>query len=211
MEEKASYIPLLLLVLSPAFLYEVVVRSELFSNMVIIVLFFFILEKIKPIKTIKILFLLGILAGFLLSTRGIVLLPYLIFFIFYFKKDIKSLVLFGASAAFGFVMTFLPFVLWNQELFFENNPLLIQKSFVPNWLLTFSILLCILLAISSDTFRRVYLSISAVLFGVVFLCFVSSVFQNSFDHAVFRSFDISYFCFCLPYLLLSFDFSKKAI
>lgn len=209
--ENASHIILLMLVLSPAFLYEVVVRSELLSNMVLIVLLFYILERIKPIKSTKVLFFTGILAGFLLSTRGIVLLPYLIFFMFYFKKDIKSLTFFGLSAALGFMITFVPFVIWNKELFLENNPLSVQKSYIPNWLLIISLLVCLVVGYSVNTFKRVYLSISWVLFGVVFLCFTTSMVRDSFNQAVFRSFDITYFCFCLPFLLLSFELERRSL
>ncbi len=209
-QEKVSYIPLLLLILSPAFLYEVVVRSELFSNMVLVVLLFYIMERIKPVKSTKVLFLTGILAGFLLSTRGIVLLPYLIFFIFYFRGDIKSLIFFGLSAALGFLITFVPFLIWNKELFFANNPLLIQQSYIPNLLLAISVLLSILVAISVDSFKKIYLSITTVLFVVVFLCFILEISHISFKQGVFVSFDISYFCFCLPYLLLSFESRKNS-
>ena len=184
-------------------------RSELFSNMVLIVLFFYILERVKPIKSTKALFLTGMLAGFLLSTRGIVLLPYLIFFIFYFKKNIPSLIFFGFSAALGFGMTFVPFLIWNKELFFLNNPLAIQKSYIPNLLLFISVLLCLFLAISADTFKKVYLSTTKVLFLVVLLCFILNISHTSFKQGVLISFDISYFCFCLPYLLLSFEFRKN--
>ena len=210
-QEKASYIPFLLLVLSPAFLYEVVVQSELFTNMVLVVLLFHILERIKPIKSTKVLFLTGILAGFLLSTRGIVLLPYIIFFMFYFRKDIKSLIFFGLSAALGFMITFVPFLIWNKDLFFANNPLTIQKSYIPDLLLVISVLVSILLAISVDSFKKIYLSITTVLFMVVFLCFILELSQVSFKQGVFISFDISYFCFCLPYLLLSFEFKKPTL
>ena len=204
-EQKVSYIPLLLLVLSPAFLYEVVVRSELFSNMVLVLFLFYILERIRPIKSVRTLFLVGILAGLLLSTRGIVLLPYLIYFVFYFKKDIRSLTLFGLSTALGFIITFVPFVIWNKELLIQNNPLAVQKSYIPAWLLILSILGCVLIGYSVDTFKRIYRSTALLVFGVVFFCFVIGMVQNSFDQAVFQSYDITYFCFCLPYLLLSFD------
>lgn len=209
-EEKVSYAPLLLLALSPALLYEVVVRSELFSNMVLIVLLFYVLERIKPIRSIRTLFFAGIVAGFLLSTRGIVLLPCLIYFLFYFRKDIKSLGFFGFSAGLGFVITFVPFVIWSKELFIQNNPLAVQKSYIPDWLLILSILGCVLIGYSVDTFRRICRSTAFLLFGVVFLCFVVSVVQNSFNQAVFERFDITYFCFCLPYLLLSFKFNPRS-
>jgi hypothetical protein len=211
LDDKGSYMILLMLALSPAFLYEVVVRSELFSNMVLIILFFFILERIKPIKPIKTLFLVGILAGFLLSTRGIVLLPYLIYFTFYFKTEMKSLVLFAVATVLGFAVTFLPFVLWNKELFVQNNPLVVQKSYIPDWLLILSALACIAVGYSIDAFRKVYRSASLVLFGVVFLCFVIRILQNSFNQAVFQSFDITYFCFCLPFLLLSFELERRSV
>ena len=210
LQEKVSYVPLLLLALSPAFLYEVVVRSELFSNMVLIVVLFYLLERIKPIKSIKTLLFVGIVAGFLLSTRGIVLLPYLIFFIFYFRKDVKFLILFGLSAALGFVITFVPFVIWDKELFVQNNPLVVQKSYIPFWLLTLWVLACIVLGYASDSFKRVYFSASLVLFGAVFACFLTKIIQNSFNQAVFKTFDITYFCLCLPYLLLSFELNATS-
>ena len=215
---------LVLLLVSPAFLYEVVVRSELFSNMVVIILYLHLLGKIQWQEsraqapstaalptgrgTVR-NSICGLIGGFLLSTRGIVLPIYLVYFAYMFKKGHLKSPIFYIMVAAGFVATFLPFIIWDAGRFLMSGPFGIQVSYIPPWLVGLAIVLSIVYGLRASSLNRVYGTISLILFGVILVPFVIAVASLGFAGAVRGDrFDISYFCFVLPFVILAF--TRKA-
>lgn len=199
-----------LLITAPIFLYEIVVRSELFSNMVIVMLYLAILEAFSRRASHIGLFFLGIIGGLLLSTRGIVLLIYIPVLGYFFKRQIINHGLFFLSMFVGFFLSLVPFLIWDWTYFINSGPFSVQLSYVPNWLLILSIAASVACALTSRSLKRIYSSVSFVLFGVIGAAFILAVFNLSWYKAVLGSgFDIAYFCFALPYLLISLDFAEK--
>jgi hypothetical protein len=199
---------LIMLVAAPILLYEIVVRSDLFSNMVLIILFLFICEVfIKRVRTIP-LFLLGLLGGLLLSTRGIVLLVYVLYFGYSFKNQVARGLIFASGVLVGFTMTLLPFVFWNFQYFIDRGPFSIQTSYLPQWMALCALIISIYLAVRVNSLRGIYRSICYMLFGVVFVAFMLNVVSKGWYTAVHGDgFDISYFSFTLPFLLLTLNFA----
>lgn len=197
------YRVLILLACAPMFLYEIVVRSDLFSNMVIVMVFMFVLEgKLRRANNVM-LVVAGFVAGLLLSTRGIVLLIFILYFGYFFRHSLRKglVMLVGISA--GFLITILPFVLWDPARFVTSGPLAIQSSYLPLSLLICSIVLCLLLAIRAKALSSVYKYIAVVLFAVVSVAFCLSILSYGWSATIFKDrFDISYFCLSLPFLLL---------
>lgn len=201
---------ILLLAAAPIFLYEVVVRSELFSNMVMVMLYLVVLEAYGRRAGSGTLFLLGIIGGLLLSTRGIVLLIYIPVLGYFFRRKIINHSLFFVWMFVAFFLSLLPFLIWDWTYFFEFGPFAVQSAHVPNWLLILSIAAAVACALTSGSLKGIYSCVSFVLFGVIGAAFVLAVFNMSWDNAVLGSgFDIAYFCFALPYLLISLDFPDK--
>jgi len=176
-----SFRCILLLLASPMFLYEIVVRSELFSNMVIVILFLSIFNYFKRKTNLFSLVIFGLAGGFLLSTRGVVLLIYIIFFGYYFKerKPVQA-VTFTFSMAAGFLITLIPFMVWDKFYFLNSE-------------------------------KTLYFAAACTLFGVVLVSFLLMIYNTGWHGALIDSgFDISYFAFVLPFLLFSLDFTKNA-
>ncbi len=201
---------LTMLITAPIFLYEIVVRSDLFSNMVFIVLFLFACEMfIKRVRLAPLL-LLGLLGGLLLSTRGIVLLIYVVYFGYSFKNQLRRGLVFASGVLAGFAASVLPFAFWNYRYFVDHGPFSIQSSYLPPSIVLGMIIVCVYLAFRLNSLHGVYRSISYMLFGVVFVAFILSVVNKGWHSAVHGDgFDISYFCFTLPYLLLTLNFAHK--
>lgn len=200
-----------LLVTSPIFLYEIVVRSDLFSNMVIVMLYLAIFEILSPRAGHVTLFFLGIIGGLLLSTRGIVLLIYIPILGYLFRRQIIKHGLFFLSIFVGFFLSLLPFLIWDWSRFIDFGPFSIQLAHIPNWLLIVSIAFSVLCALTVRSLKSIYSSVSFILFGVTCVTFLLRVFDLGWFKAVLESgFDIGYFCFALPYLLISLDFPEKA-
>jgi hypothetical protein len=195
---------LILLLSAPVFTYEVVVRSELFSNMVIVLVYLEFARKRIDTERILRLILIGLMGGLLLSTRGIVVLIYIIFFGYHFRKRLSRGFAFALSILAGFLATLVPFMIWNWDHFVSSGPFSIQMLYIPTWLLVLCLLASAAVAAVVKSIRCSYLSISLILFAVVLTVFTISAVKYGWAEAVYGDgFDISYFIFALPFLLLS--------
>nr|MBN2277520.1 hypothetical protein [candidate division Zixibacteria bacterium] len=196
---------LLVLLIAPAFMYEVAVRSELFTNMTLILIYLNIYNRYNKKGGLWFSILMGLLGGLLLSTRGIVGLIYIIFFGYLSRQDRLNPATTVISVLIGFIVTLAPFIYWNSEYFFKYGPFTIQMGYLPSWLLIISILTAAACSRVVNSMNRVYYATALILFGVVGATFVLTIFKTGFTAAVKGDqFDISYFCFSLPFILAAF-------
>jgi len=200
---------LLLLTGAPVFLYEVVTRSDLFSNMVFVLFYLNLCEvRLRSART-ELLVLAGIIGGLLLATRGVVLLVYIVFFGYIFKDYLSRGVAFSLGVVGGFCTVVLPFAVWNWQYFMNYGPLAIQTSYLPIWLSILVIAGCLYLAPQLKSLINVYRAAGFVLFIIVFLAFVISLLDKGWAATIHGDrFDISYFCFALPFLLLTINYGR---
>ncbi len=204
--------PILLLTVAPMFLYEVVVRSDLFSNMIMLMFYLAMLETFSQKGGRISLSILGIIGGLLLSTRGIVLLMYIAFFGYFFRRRTIHDGLFFMSMLVGFILTLVPFLIWDWTYFMNFGPFSIQLAHIPNWILILSIAASIYCALAVKSLKGIYFSVSLVLFGVICVPFIVAVLNCGWHKTILKDgFDISYFCFTLPFLLISLDFRENDI
>ena len=123
---------LVFLLSSPFFLWEVVVRSNIFTTSILIVLFLYCFLQRKNNTGLG-FYLYAVIAGLLLSTRAVFSIPYIIFFMYMLlKKDstISQMIKFIVIAFIAFTLTFLPFMInWPNE-FLEINPFIVQSTFL---------------------------------------------------------------------------------
>jgi len=198
------------LLISPVFMYEVAVRSELFTNMVIVIFYLMIYDFVRKKMSIKIAILLGLLGGLILSTRGVVLPIYIIYFGYLIRNYKVNLTATIISAGIGFLLTIIPFIYWNSEYFFRYGPFAIQMSYIPTWLLILVLLVSAVLGRHVNTHKKSFQVIAFVMFGIVASAFAISMIKEGFyDSVIGDQFDISYYCFALPFILLSFDFPGR--
>lgn len=203
--QSALYI-WMLLVASPAYWYESVVRSDLITNLILsatIVLWL----KNKEIKLSGHIVSLACLVGLLASTRFISLVPIAALYgMSFLKLSFKKQITFISIVAFVFVLTFLPFLLWEGEslLFFEYNPFVLQTR-QGSW---FVLLLFVIVAIVSVFYayrknKSLYLLIAYLLNFLVVTAFVEKMILNDAWGKLFSPmFDITYLSVALPFYVL---------
>jgi len=207
---QSAFRTVVLLLLAPIFLFEIVTRSELISNIIIIIIYLGVLEISIPRARPVSLALLGVGAGLLLSTRLIGALIFGCFLMHLFKRKIGSGILFLIFMAAGFLATLLPFIIWDREAFMR--PLLIQSSYAPAWLIIAALMVSIIAGALARTPKAVYVSIAFTLFSAVAAAFLITVSSVGWASAVIGSgFDISYFGFPLPFLLMSLILPEQEI
>jgi hypothetical protein len=114
---------------------------------------------------------------------------------------------FACGALAGFLISLAPLAIWNWRYFIDRGPFAIQADYLPLWLAVISVVMCCYLAQHAKSIGVVYRYIATMLFAVVFIACMISVFNNGWRPVVLEDgFDISYFCFALPFLILTLDY-----
>ncbi len=196
-----------LLLMSPAFLYEVCVRSDLMTNFLIcaaIIMYF----RYYHISLNNNTLLVGLTIGLMASTRLSAVIPFAVYFLYEFMNienpQKVKLVLVIASV---FSFTFLPLLLWNGKmlLFFEYNPFILQSR--QGHLLDFLLFIPIgiWLALTwKNSFRKYSLYTAVLLVLLVAVTFIHNMCLNHNFSQLFESaYDITYFCMALPFVIIS--------
>ena len=210
---------IILLSISPAFWYEVAVRSDLIYNFILCLVAIGWIHKQK--YTIqKQAYGLGILCGLFLSTRLAVIIPFAVFLLpDFFAAIPKQKFLFGLSAAGTFVLTLLPFICWNFNalLFFKYSPFVLQTRQGSVWEVLLLIALTLFLSSRwKGNLKLCCSSIAVILVVFVAQTFVHRMMNEHFAYNLFSpAYDISYFTMALPFVLFAiinkpgFQFSNQ--
>ena len=201
------------LLLSPAFIYEVLVRSDLITNFLICAAIIIYFHKYNITLSHHII-LVGIIAGAMASTRMSALIPIIIYYFPEFiKLKLKKQLMFIFIVISIFLLTFLPFLLWDWEmmLFFEYNPFVLQtrQGNLSDFLLFIPI--GILLSMRcKNNISKYFLSTSCMLTVFVTITFVHNMFiSENWDQLFEPFYDITYFNMALPFLIVAMMSSKS--
>ncbi len=200
---KNQTLGLILVAGSLVYLWEIVSRSNIFLNGVLVLLVTLYIANQKKI-TLKKIVLIGIIIGLVLSTRNVFVIPFVILFVYSLNKKIinfSHLISIGCISLLTFIATFIPFV-WNHfEDFKVMNPFIIQSSgLMPFKYTLFFILLSFMVGFICKSKKDVVFFSSFILFLSICLYFTYWTLIIGFNDTFFESgADISYFILCLPF------------
>lgn len=193
----------LLLVLSPAFLYEVSVRSDLMSNFLLCAALIMYLHR-YGVRFGEHWAAVAVIGGLMMSTRLSAVIPLIVYYgRDFLLADIRRKVCCVLLALLVFALTFLPFALWDGRMlfFFEYNPFVLQtrQGLPVNALLILA--LCVLTSLLwRGRMQRYFPGTAVCLFALVLLTFLSDMFLCDTWGELFSSrYDISYFNMSLPF------------
>ena len=204
---KENLFRITILLLTPIFYYSFVVRDELFFNMmIIIVLILFAQRYFDPGKYSYKFEMFGLLFGLLLSTRSVAGMIYAVYLTYFFKQNLPRGYLFIFLILLAFYLTLVPFFLWDQISFLLYGPFAIQQKVaaLPVWTVAIILVIAIYSGWVASNLQEVFFASGFVLFLSVLISMILKIFAFGFMQAVVNDvFDISYFIFCIPFLLLS--------
>ena len=205
---------LLLLIISPAYLWEIYVKSDLMSNFILVLFFIaFVYKKIYP-KYKNNIYLLSFLSTSLVLSRLTAIIPLaLLLFRKFYKSSTLDKLKFLSVALFTVILFFYvafhnveslvifkhynPFELQNRQLPFIVSLILVASSFI----LSFRI---------NNYKIQIYYSVF-LLFISVFLAFLLRIYKSGISESIFNSrFDISYFNIVLPFLIIAIVFGYNS-
>jgi hypothetical protein len=199
---RAAFV-LLLLAGLPVFVYEAIVRSDLFSNMVLIAWMLHLGSLPGAFRGRRILLAAGAW-GLLLSTRGVAIVPIVLAAFPLLRGRGPGTLLACVAVLFAtFLATLLPFYLWDPAFFLDENPYLVQSGNIPGWALVLVLAITAWRAFKRGAAPALFADTGLILFATVFGCFLLKVARVGWENAVWGSkFDISYFALPVPFLLL---------
>lgn len=197
---------IVVLLLSSFYMYwEILTRSNIFTNAALVVLLLIGMEK-EPHKKSHLSLWWAIPAGLLLSTRSIFALAYIPFFLFYLRNgsiSIGRLAFFTALSVAVLGLTLLPLILLFPEEWSQLNPFIIQSTFLmPQGYGLLFIALAVVFGFLLRQSTDIYFSAGMVLFISMVVYGLYHIATRGFQIAYFESsVDISYFIFAVPFLL----------
>lgn len=196
-----------LLFTAPIFYYDLLVKSELFLNMMLPIFLFYFILKYFNVYSYKSLLVFGIFAGLVLSTRSTVAVIYILFFIPYLKSRPKTLLIFGSITLLVFILTLLPFILWDFEGFMQKGPFAVQSflSYLPKYIIFAFIAAVILISFKIYNLNSFFFQTGFLLFLIVIFSYYIKVQEFGWYVALIEDkIDLSYLDFCFPFLILAF-------
>lgn len=194
-----------LMSLSPAMLYECLVRSDLITNFLIVasIINYLYLNSIDVKRHWK---SMAFMVGILLSTRLATAIPFFIYlFPFYRKFSTWQQVKFPIYVICAFIITFIPFMFWDGEMlfFFQYNPFILQTR---QGSMAIALLLMPIIAYFSLSWQNdlslLARNVSLAMILLVALTFAYNMYTTDTWNELFKSrYDITYFDMSLPFLL----------
>lgn len=210
--QKEISLKILLLLLSVTTAYEIVTRSELLFNIMLLVLVVFLSERKLQTRTLNSNFvLIAVITGLVLSTRSVTALLFLIYFLYKFKEEFKGMLIFGTIAVVVFITILIPFYLWDPESFNANGPFAVQY-YLSSLPVIVIITLFAAAAYSGRTISSVYqfyFTGGLILFFASSVSFLLRISEIGFTGSLINDgYDIAYFIFCVPLFILSIEYES---
>jgi len=203
---RKSFFFLLLLCVSPAYWWEVAVRSDSLSNALLV--FAFILWFTKQNYQLSNKFWLSIIVcGLIASTRLSAILPLALFFFRpYVQLSWKQKVIFPLGVLGIVLLAFLPFIFWdtNSWIFFTRNPFMSQTSVGNPFVLLVMMIFGGVAAFYWKNIRKFFSTTSIFIFIFVLSAQISLILTRGIQENIFKDslYDVSYFTLLLPYCLV---------
>ena len=210
---KSTFLFFLLLFLSPAYWWEVAVRSDGLSNATLIFCLILYLEK-KRITFSTHFWALVLLCGCVAATRLSAVIPLALYLLLPYTRQssVGRLILFPIGVLLVAGCFFLPYIFWDTEtwIFFSRNPFMEQMR-QGNSLVTLTILLLgIGMALRSKTFMQRIRTISWIVFLFILLTQIVRFAGDGIPGFLFNDdCDISYFTLAFPYCLFSLSAAMR--
>tara|TARA_B100001093_G_C26812273_1_gene1008093 strand:+ start:970 stop:2094 length:1125 start_codon:yes stop_codon:yes gene_type:complete len=186
-------------------IWEITTRSNIFTYTFLTMLALHEFSKLDA-QNIRKFIGVAILIGLLLSTRIVYILPFTIFFLSSLVRrefTFKNFVFFTSIAVIAFISSFIP-IIWNhKDEFFVMNPFIIQSSFlIPKHYTILFILISVILSFFVKSIKDKVFYSGLSLFITIMIYSIYHIYNFGFQESLIESsVDISYFIFCIPFLI----------
>lgn len=122
------------LLVLPVIYYEVTMGGDTFTNLTLTIVIIMLMDKYLDADRVDIRFLFfGFFFGALLCTRLIVVIPFMLSLLFFFRNNLKNLVLFFLLSMLICLALLVPYMRWDYAAFTAYGPLTNSLAHLPLW------------------------------------------------------------------------------
>jgi hypothetical protein len=217
-DNVVAFRSMVLLLVSPAFLYEVTVRSDMITIFLLVSAIVLLLYNYR-VKLRTHFWSIAIGCGLLMSTRLTAIIPLaFLYLVEWWKMGNLRKIIFPMIVILLFVITFLPFVFWSLDdlFFFQYNPFVLQSRQIHSMDFLLFIPLFLYLAIvwtqERDDKKRFYhltTNITIFLLSIVAVTFTHNMVLSGNFNLFSPAFDITYFNMSLPFLIAGLSINSR--
>lgn len=205
--QSKKFLIILLLIMSPAYLWEVAAKSDLMRNILLLIIFIDYWKEKYNENSFQKSEILALIVAFFSLTRGIVIIP-LTLMLFYDFLKLKSRLKFKFVIIFiiSLFVLLLPIllVLTDFEVITEHNPFNHQTSYAPKFLIILSLLCPFFLSKYSKSSTDIYITTFYILSFLLIPAFILNIYEEWFYNNIYESlFDISYLGMIIPFIIMS--------
>jgi len=207
---RKSILFLIMLCLSPAYWWEVAVRSDALNNAFFV--FGIILWLKKTGRSLSNNFILiALICGSVAATRLTAIIPLaLYFFKPYLQLSLRKIIAFPIIVLLVFVLIFSPFIFWDTHswIFFSRNPFMNQADKGNLYIFISMILLGCIMALKWKNIEQFFNVTSFFIFIFILVSQIGLILAAKASSNLFSDniCDISYFSLILPYCLVAMGY-----
>jgi hypothetical protein len=193
-----------LLAVSPAFLWELAVRSDLGANVALALAWGLLALNPRVATSTGRLLWIGALGGVLVASRIIVWIPLALFLVVLFRRNARACLRVSAGMLISSVLITHLFWLWDPIAFVMKGPYAVQGQYLPFWIGAAGLLCLAVLMTSVRTLQGSLIAGGLLMFALVAVPFVYDGLREGFTVMILTdNFDISHFCLSLPAVVLA--------
>lgn len=197
----------LLLMTSPAFVYEVLTLSTIFFNSVIVFAWMTLYRRYRDMTLVQCL-VAGFIGGLMMATRNVFAIPVIFICMMQLLNGRKRYYAFvtGGAVILSYAAVFLPFIFgWGLDAWQSSNPFSVQSEVILSTgvmalLIAASVVWA---ALSGSDWSRAVFASGVMLFASAVAVIAETSVNVGFHTAFIASrADITYLIFCLPFILI---------
>lgn len=208
-EIKKSLYYILLLVISPAYWWEIFCLSDLISNVFLVLCFLIFHNQNYSNEKYRKPILLGSILAFFTLTRGILLVPIALYFFHDFWKTTKitkAKFIISGLVVFGLLILMAFYNCPDLQTLKEYNPLKTQTRQLPNGIVIICLLLPFFVSHKIKNFYNDFLkaTVFLLILPVVIAFFIEMNKDSLYIILTEKFFDLSYLSMVFPFMILLF-------
>lgn len=203
------------IICSPAVIYEVIVQSDLLTN-ILITSSFINLFKVHNKNLESNFIIISIIVGIVLNSRLCVAIPFYIWLLKdYLNIGLKKQIIVILIITITFAIPFIPFAPDYEHFMFliKENPFGMQ-TMLGNWqeAIILIIIFTILALTWQNNYRKLNSHIGIAMFILVICTFIFKMWQNNEWNQLFQNgYDITYFNMSIPFISISISLYCKTL
>ena len=197
---------LILLIFSPSYLWEITVKSDLMSNIIITILFIALWHFNFYKNYFKNPIWLAFILSILVLTRGIVLIPLSIFlFKDFFNSSLKTKFIILIFFLVFVSLLIIPIIMLspNYDSLKEYNPIILQTRQTSYLMQVLALLMAVLASFKTKSLKHVYIWSFVILCFLLFPTFIFYLANYGIKESILDSvFDLSYLGMIIPFAII---------